>query len=50
MWQWFVDCAKNQREDENIVGHVPRSSGLLRLEASWARVSEYFCLIFHLRV
>jgi hypothetical protein len=34
---------QNRREDEEGVGHVSRSSGLLRLEASRARVSQ-FCL------
>jgi hypothetical protein len=31
---------QNQWEDEDGVGHTLRSSGLLRLEASWARVSQ----------
>jgi hypothetical protein len=31
---------QNQWEDEDGVGHALRSSGLLRLEASWARVSQ----------
>jgi hypothetical protein len=30
---------QNQQEDEDGVGHASRSSGLLRLEASRARVS-----------
>jgi hypothetical protein len=29
---------QNRWEDENDVGHAPRSSGLLRVEASQARV------------
>jgi hypothetical protein len=31
---------QNRWEDEDGVGHAPRSSGLLRLEASRARVSQ----------
>jgi hypothetical protein len=31
---------QNQQEDEDGVGHASRSSGLLRLEASQARVSQ----------
>jgi hypothetical protein len=31
---------QNCREDEDGVGHVSRCSGLLHLEASWARVSQ----------
>jgi hypothetical protein len=31
---------QNRREDEDDVGHTSRSSGLLHLEASWARVSQ----------
>jgi hypothetical protein len=31
---------QNQREDEDDAGHASRSSGLLHLEASWARVSQ----------
>jgi hypothetical protein len=31
---------QNRREDEDGVGHASGSSGLLRLEASWARVSQ----------
>jgi hypothetical protein len=31
---------QNRREDEDDVGHVSRSSGLLRLEGSWDRVSQ----------
>jgi hypothetical protein len=31
---------QNRWEDENGAGHTSRSSGLLRLEASWARVSQ----------
>jgi hypothetical protein len=31
---------KNQRGDEDSAGHVLRSSGLLRMEASQARVSQ----------
>jgi hypothetical protein len=30
---------QNRLEDEDGTGHASRSSGLLRLEASWARVS-----------
>jgi hypothetical protein len=30
---------QNRREDEDDVGHALRSSGLLHLEASWAKVS-----------
>jgi hypothetical protein len=31
---------QNRREDEDDVGHVSRSSGLLRLKGSWDRVSQ----------
>jgi hypothetical protein len=31
---------QNRWDDENGVGHVSRSSGLLYMEASWARVSQ----------
>jgi hypothetical protein len=31
---------ENRREDEDGAGHVSRSSSLLHLEASWARVSQ----------
>jgi hypothetical protein len=34
---------QNRWEDEDGAGHTSRSSGLLHLEASWARVSQ-FCL------
>jgi hypothetical protein len=34
---------QNRREDEDGVGHMLRSSGLLRLEASPTRISQ-FCL------
>jgi hypothetical protein len=35
----FICCATKSTEDEDGVGHASRSSGLLRLEASRARVS-----------
>jgi hypothetical protein len=31
---------QNRREDKDDTGHMSRSSGLLRMEASWARVSQ----------
>jgi hypothetical protein len=31
---------QNEWEDEDVVEHASRSSGLLRLEMSWARVSQ----------
>jgi hypothetical protein len=31
---------QNRQEDEDGVGHASRSSGLLRLEASWARIFQ----------
>jgi hypothetical protein len=31
---------QNRWEDEDGAGHALRSSGLLRVEASWARVSQ----------
>jgi hypothetical protein len=31
---------QNRREDEDGAGHASRSTGLLHLEASWARVSQ----------
>jgi hypothetical protein len=34
-------ASQNQREDEDGVGHVSRSSGLLRLEASRGKVSQF---------
>jgi hypothetical protein len=35
-----VVVLQNRWEVEDGVGHVSRSSGLLRLEASWARISQ----------
>jgi hypothetical protein len=32
---------QNRWEDEDNMGHASRSSGLLHLEASWARVSQF---------
>jgi hypothetical protein len=32
---------QNRWEDEDVVGHASRSSGLLRLEPIWARVSQF---------
>jgi hypothetical protein len=50
MVSWFVPqnqagyglsvMPQNRREDEDGMGHVSRSSGLLRVEASQARVSQ----------
>jgi hypothetical protein len=31
---------QNRWEDKDITGHMSRSSGMLRLEASWARISQ----------
>jgi hypothetical protein len=31
---------QNRQEDEDGVGHALRCSGLLHVEASWARVSQ----------
>jgi hypothetical protein len=36
----FVVAPQNRREDEDDAGHVLRSSGLLHVEASRARVSQ----------
>jgi hypothetical protein len=36
----FSVAPQNQRENEDIVGHTSRSSSLLHLEASRARVSQ----------
>jgi hypothetical protein len=33
--------SQNQREDEDGVGHASRSNGLLLVEASQARVSQF---------
>jgi hypothetical protein len=33
-------ASQNRREDEDDAGHALRSSSLLHLEASWARVSQ----------
>jgi hypothetical protein len=32
---------KNRWEDEDFAGHALKSSGFLRLEASWARVFQF---------
>jgi hypothetical protein len=50
MVSWFVHqnqvgyslsvASQNRREDEDSAGHASRSSGLLRLETSQARVSQ----------
>jgi hypothetical protein len=37
---WFVSCVTKLTEDEDGAGHTSRSSGLLRVEASRARVSQ----------
>jgi hypothetical protein len=36
----FVGCATKLTVDEDGAGHTSRSSGLLRLEASQARISQ----------
>jgi hypothetical protein len=35
----LLDAPQNRWEDEDDAGHTSGSSGLLRQEASWARVS-----------
>jgi hypothetical protein len=34
-------ASQNQQENEDGAGHVPRSNGLLRLEASRTRVFQF---------
>jgi hypothetical protein len=38
--QGIYSCAPNQRYDEDGTGHTSRSSGLLRVKESQARVSQ----------
>jgi hypothetical protein len=36
-----LSVAPQNRWEDDDVGHLLRSSGLLRVEASWARVSQF---------
>jgi hypothetical protein len=36
----LLDVTQSRWEDEDSMGHAPRSTDLLRLEASWARVFQ----------
>jgi hypothetical protein len=37
----FVGCATKPTKDEDGMGHTSRSSGLIHVEASCARVSQF---------